>query len=323
MFAQSDLADESGPTRMPAMLAILRKNWLPLALVGLHALALALVGYFQINWSRLAGSTTGRLAGAALLLIAGGADLGLLSLWAAFARQRAISKALAVALCIFCWCGVYDPDIARMLRDWTYFWLIAEDYRYYTHYVGLAGLAVLTVSTAALALVAVRRRGGRFRRLSAEELRREAGYGQFQISHLLLLTAVMSLVLAFAVNGRPWLSRAVSMKWRFAAYAPFYSAEAVSFSAFSLAAMTLAATWASLGYGRPWLRLVMALATSAFTAAAWAYAFTSPRHEVHLFWNVACSSAVGLLQGAVVNASLLVVRRRGYRFAPALEEAAR
>ena len=305
---------------MASTLAILRKNRLPLALVALHALALALVAYFRISWPQLAGSTTGRLSGAALLLIAGGADLGLLGLWAALAPQRAIAKGLAVAACVFCWCGVYDPNIARMLHDWTFFTVVAEDYRYYAHYVGLAGLAAVTVTVSAIALAAVQRRGSRLKRLSDEELQREAGHGQFQISHLLLLTAVMSLVLAFAVNGRPWLSRAVSMKWRFAAYAPFYSSEAVMFSAFSLTAMTLAAAWASLGYGRPWLRLAMALATASFTAAAWAYAFTSPRHEEHLFWNVAYSAAVGLLQGVVVNAILLVVRGWGYRFAPVIEE---
>lgn len=301
------------------MLAALRKTFVALLLVASHALVLAIIAYFDIRWSKLVGSRSGRSAAGAAVLIGGGADVGLLGLWAALGSNRAVVKWLATAVCVVCWWGLYDPDAIWIVRNWSSFGDYAMQYHIYTHYVGVAALAMLTIAASAVALGIVKRRGAEFRKLSADELQRERGQGQFQISHLLLLTAVLSLVLAFSVNGRPWLSRSVSLRWHFPAYAPFYSAEAVMYSGFSLAAITLAAAWAALGYGRPWLRLAMALAAACFIGFAWAFAFTSPRHQDRLFWNVAYSAGVGFLQAALMSAALLVVRSRGYRFAPALE----
>lgn len=305
------------------MFAALRKNAVALLLIASHAIVLAIIAYFGIRWSNLVGSRAGRSAAGAAVLIGAGADAGLLGLWAALGANRAIVKWLATAACVVCWCGVYDPDAIWIVRNWSWYGDYAMQYHVYTHYVGVAALATLTISASALALGIVKRRGAEFRKISPDELQRERGQGQFQISHLLLLTAVLSLVLAFSVNGRPWLSRPVSLRWHFPAYAPFYSAEAVMYSGFSLATITLASAWAALGFGRPWLRLAMALAAACFIGFAWAFAFTAPRHEGRLLWNIAYSAGVGLLQAAVLSGALLVVRNRGYRFAPAAGESPR
>jgi hypothetical protein len=302
------------------MFAALRKNGVALLLIASHAIVLAIIAYFDIRWSKLVGSRAGRSVAGAAVLIGGGADAGLLGLWAALGSNRTIVKWVATAACVVCWWCVYDPDAIWIVRNWSSFGDYAMQYHIYTHYVGVAALAALTIAASAAALGVVKRRGAEFRMLSADELQRERGQGQFQISHLLLLTAVLSLVLAFSVNGRPWLSRPVSLRWNFPAYAPFYSAEAVMFSGFSLATITLVSAWAALGFGRPWLRLAMALAAACFIGFAWAFAFTSPRHQDRLLWNVAYSAGVALLQAAMMSAALVIVRNRGYRFAPAAEQ---
>jgi hypothetical protein len=296
------------------MLTAFRKWRFPLLLVAFHAPALAAVVYFQIRWPWLVGSSAAEASLSAALLSVGGADVGLLGLWAGLASRRPIARWLAIVVCIFCWCGVYDPDIFWTFRHWSSIGSIGQ-YGLSFELTALFGLPVLAISNIAGALVVLQRRGARFERLTADELHREAGHRQFQISHLLLLTAVLSFVLGFSANSRQWLSRQISMQWGFAAYAPIYSAETAIFSAFALATIALVAVWAALGRGRPALRLAMALATGGFMGFAWTVAFTSPRHQEHLFWNGLFSAGVGVLQAALICAVLLVVRYRGYRFA--------
>jgi hypothetical protein len=59
----------------------------------------------------------------------------------------------------------------------------------------------------------------------------------------------------------------------------------------------------------------MALATGGFMGFAWTVAFTSPRHQEHLFSNGLFSAGVGLTQAWLICAVLLIVRYRGYRLA--------
>jgi hypothetical protein len=293
-----------------------RNCWFPLLLIAFHALALAIIVFFQIRWPWLVRSSAGDALLSAALLIFGGADVALLGIWAGLASCRPIARSLAIAVCIVCWCGIYyDQGILRMLRNWSNLGDIDWDYRLFLGLTAIFGLPILTISNIAGALVAMQRRGAQFERLTTDELRRDAGHRQFQISHLLLLTAVLSFVLGFSANSRQWLSRQISMQWSFAAYAPLYSAETVIFSAFGLATIALGAIWAALGCGRPWLRLAMALATGGFMGFAWTVAFTSPRHQEHFFSNGLFSASVGLLQAALICAVLLIVRYRGYRFA--------
>jgi len=298
------------------MLTALRKWRFPLLLIVFHLLALAIVVFFQIRWPWLVRSSGAEALLSAALLIFGGADVALLGIWAGLASCRPIARWLAITICTICWCGIYyDQGILRMLRNWSNLGDIDWDYRLFLGLAAIFGLPSLTISNMGGALGVLQRRGAQFKRLTADELHRDAGHRQFQISHLLLLTAVLSFVLGFSANSRQWLSRQISMQWSFAAYAPLYSAETVIFSAFGLATIALVATWAVLGCGRPWLRLAMALATGGFMGFAWAVAFTSPRHQEHLFSNGLFSASVGLLQAALICAVLSIVRYRGYRFA--------
>ena len=84
--------------------------------------------------------------------------------------------------------------------------------------------------------------------------------------HLLLLATVLSLVLGASVNCRQWLARQSLPAWTPALDAPVNSLETVFFSAFTLAATTLAVVWAVLTCGRPWLRLASACSPPAFLA---------------------------------------------------------
>lgn len=58
---------------MRGMLAALRKCWFPLLLVAFHALALAIIVFFQIRWPWLVRSAAAEVILSAALLIFGGA----------------------------------------------------------------------------------------------------------------------------------------------------------------------------------------------------------------------------------------------------------
>ncbi|HEV7222589.1 MAG TPA: hypothetical protein VGN42_07800, partial [Pirellulales bacterium] len=164
------------------MLTAFRKWRFPLLLVAFHAPALAAVVYFQIRWPWLVGSSAAEASLSAALLSVGGADVGLLGLWAGLASRRPIARWLAIVVCIFCWCEVYDPAVLRMLRNWSYWSYLARanrEYRLFLELTALFGLPVLAISNIAGALVVLQRRGARFERLTADELHREAGHRQF------------------------------------------------------------------------------------------------------------------------------------------------
>lgn len=302
------------------MFAALRKNRVALLLVALHALAIAASEYFGLRWFLLTPrSPVAEAAVSATVLVVVGVDLGLLGLWAALSDCRPMVRRLALAACTIAWCEIYQPNLLWISArypglDWQ---------RVKYHFVfGLAapfGLALLTIAGITCALGVVKRRGGIFKQLTENERQREAGLRQFQLSHLLLLTLVLSLVFGFSINGRQWLSRTVSMRWQWTFEAPIYSAETVVFSGFCLAAITLATAWAVLGLGRPWLRLATAWAAAGFLGAAWAFAFTSPNHQEFLPANAAFSAGVGLLEALLLSVVLLVVRFRGYRLATGME----
>lgn len=302
------------------MFAAMRKNGVALLLVVAHALAIAGSEYFGLyQFLRDDRSPEAEAAVSATVLVVVGVDLGLLGLWAALSSCRPILRRLATAACIVAWCENYDRNLLRMLRNARYFDWQRVKFHFFFELAAPFGLALLTIAGITCTRGVLKRRGGTFRRLTENEQQREAGLRQFQLSHLLLLTLVLSLVFGFSINGRQWLSRTVSMRWLWAFEAPIHSAETVLFSAYCLATTTLATAWAVLGLGRPWLRLAMAWAAAGFLGAAWAFAFTSPYHQEFLPVNAAFSAGVGLLQAALMSVVLLIVRRRGYRFAPGID----
>ena len=315
-----DIASPSAAYYNAGMLAALRKNRVALLLVACHALAIAAADKFGMSWLQWAvRSPAAALFVSATVLIFVGGDLGLIGLWGSLSSCRPIARRLVAAACAVACCIVYEPGVLWLLRDWSYF---GDSKRLYGVSLGLTallGLPLLTIATTTSALAVARRRGAIFARLAPDALQREAGYPQFQISHLMLLTLVLSLLLGFSINSRQWLSRIISMRWQFAFEAPFYSAETVLFSAFCLTAITLATAWAALGYGRPWARLLMTWSAASLIGGAWAFSFTSPRHQEFLPANAAFSAGVGLSQAVLMSVVLLIVRRRGYRFAPKID----
>ena len=296
------------------MLAGLRKYQTALLLVAWHALAVIASAYFDFRWFLGNGSPTARSGVSGAVLVIAGADLGLLSLWAALGSCRPVVRWIVIAACVGAWRLVYLPGLLYLLRNWSY--IRIADWRSFFLFgeAAIFGLALLTVAGVACALGVVKRRVGTLRRLSPDELQHDAGCRQFQISHLLMLTALLAMVLGFSLNAREFLSRQTSMRWHFADEAPIYSAETVLFSAFCLMTTTLTTAWAALGVGRPWLRLAMAWATASLLGAAWAFGFTSPRHDAFLPSNAAFSSGVAWLQAVLMSFALLIVRFRGYRF---------
>jgi hypothetical protein len=255
---------------------------------------------------------------AASLLVFAGADLCLLGLWAALSSASSRARWLATGLSTFCWCGIYTPDNLHVLRYWPDSggsdWQ-REHFRYafFLDWAAVGGFSLLVVSILACSLSAVKRYGVQFRPLNAEEAALERSSRHFQVLHLLLMIAVVSLFMSFSLNCRQWFSRQISMRWGFAAYGPIQSAETVLVSAVLQAAGTLVVAWASLTYGRPWLRLLMALVVAGLFGLDRAFSFTALRHREHLVWNSLFSACVAVCQAVLVGAALLAVRRRGYR----------
>jgi uncharacterized Tic20 family protein len=299
------------------MATVSRKYFVPLSLVVFHSITWALAAYLRLEWDCFAVSPAASSAISAAVLIVGGADLGLVGAWAGLSSHRPVARCFVCAVCIVCWCGIYEPHMNWLLRDWSYLGHFRRQYASFVELTALFGLAVLVILDLAGALIMIRRRGAQFKRMMLDDLRCEADARQFQVSHLLMLATVLSLVLGFSVNSRNWLSRFVSMRWHFAAYAPIYSAETVILSAFTLVITTLASIWAALGCGRPWLRLISASATGAFVGFCWAFSFTSPEDRDHLISNGLFSAVVGFLQALLISAALLIIRFRGYRILPA------
>lgn len=178
------------------------------------------------------------------------------------------------------------------------------------------GLVVLVIFILACALSAVQRRRLQFRRLSKDELHAEVSSRQFQVLDLLALAGVVSLFMGFSINCRAWFSRQISMRWNFLLYAPVQTAETVLFSALLLATVSLALVWATLAFGRPWLKLAMTVAAAGLLGFCWAYAFTSTRYQQNLIWNGLMSMAITFSQAILIGGALLIVRRRGYRLTP-------
>lgn len=296
------------------MIAGLRNYQGALLLVACHALAVVASAYFDFRWFLHNRSPTVRSGVSGAVLVIAGADLGLLSLWAALGSCRPVVRWIAIAACVGGWRLVYEPGLLFLLRNWSYIRISDWRYSFFFEEAAIFGLALLTVAGVACALGVAKRRGRALRRLAPDEAQHEVGQRQFQISHLLLLTALLAMVLGFSLNAREFLSRQTSMRWNFPVEAPIYSAETVLFSAFCLITTTLATAWAALGVGRPWLRLAMAWATASLLGAAWAFGFTSPRHDAFLPSNAAFSSGVAWLQAVLMSFALLTVRFRGYRF---------
>ncbi|HEV3339620.1 MAG TPA: hypothetical protein VG125_04670 [Pirellulales bacterium] len=299
------------------------KSPTPWLVAGFHLLACAGVLLFVDYWPDIlrTRSPASNAIGAASLLVCVGADVCLLGLWAALSPAGSVAKWLATGVSAFCWCGVYTPDIFHELRHWSDYgsgWQ-HEFFRYgfLSEWASVGGLSLLVVSILTCSLSAAKRRGMQFRVLSAEEAALERSSRHFRVLLLLLLMGVVSLFMSFSVNCQQWLSRQICMRWHFAAYAPIQSAETVLVSAVLQAAGTLVVAWAALTYGRPWLRLLMALVVAGFFGLDWSFSFTditgARPHREHLVWNCLLSACVAVLQAVLVSAALLVVRRRGYR----------
>ena len=254
---------------------------------------------------------------AASLLVFAGTDLSLLGLWAALSPAGSVAKWLATGLSAFCWCGIYTPDNFYWLRHWSDYGGSGMRYAFLSDWSAVAGLSLLVVSLLACPLWAVKRRGIRFRPLSAEEAALEMSSRHFQVLHLLLLMVVLSIFMGFSLNCRQGLGHQISTRWRFAAYAPIQSLETVLVSGVLQAAGSIVLAWAVLTYGRPWLRLLAALVVAGLLGFDWAFSFTHVKHHEHLVWNSLFSVGVAVLQAALISAVLLVVRRRGYRLVKA------
>jgi hypothetical protein len=289
------------------------KSFAAYLIVAIHFLALACVVYFDNYWSNRRRGPAAATTISAGLLVCLGADLALLAFWLMLSSTGVAARVIATVFSTLCWIGIYDPRICGTLRNWRYYGGSGWQYHFYSRCAATGGLALMVISIMACALWAVRRRGAKLRQLKADELHREPGNRQFQVSHLLIFVAVLSLVLAYSINSRQWLSPRISLRWDFAGYAPIESAETVLYSAFTLSTVSLALAWATLGYGRPWLKLIMALTAAGFLGFAWAYSFTSAQHEKFLLGNVLFSMIVALLQAIVISVALLSVRFRGYR----------
>lgn len=288
-------------------------------LVGLHGIVFALMAYQGKHGNFLLRGSKYEVVISVALLACLGADLGLLGVWTAVSKRHPAARWLTTVVCLACWCFIYQPNLyfilQDMLRDWSYYGHFGQQHFFYFYFTTAAvgGLVLLTTLNLTGALLAVGRRGVQFRRLTADELRLEAGARQFQIMHLLLLATVLSLVLGASVNCRQWFARQSLMAWTQAFDAPVGSLETVFFSAFSLTATTLTVVWAALTCGRPWLRLASALFAAGILGFAWALAFTRPQRQDQLFWNALFSISVALSQAALMSAALLLARSRGHR----------
>lgn len=297
------------------MVATLRDRRLLLALVLGHLLAAAAVDYFGLRWrwAMLYGKAPPPIRHAvdAAHIVIFGADVALLGVWAALAPRRRATRAVATTLCILCWCMIYTDDWPFAIQRWSSGWL-RSSYFFYDSLALIGSLPSLVVLGIVAALTALMRRAVRLERLDHEALNLAPSSHQFQVSHLLLLVSVVSVLLAICVDFHIRLSREISMRWN-PVDAPVYCVETVLLSALVLVAITLSLVWATLSVGRPGLRFFLATASAGLLGAGWAYAFTAPKHAQFLAYNALFSSCVGLGQALLIGGILMLVRRRGYR----------
>lgn len=297
------------------MLPALRNRLVLLALVLSH-LAVPLPAHFfrlDYHWSARYGQplSPADLVVAAALLIVLGADLGLVSAWAALAHHWRSTRVVAGAVCLVGWCQIYDPFF---LDAWLYgaYRGIQWEYRYFPA-LSRCGLAALVFLSVAGALSVLTRHGARLTQLSRGALKRESTVRHFQVAHLLMFVSVMSLLLALSVHFHQGPSRQISRRWHYPEHAPLYSAETVMFSGLVLITITLALVWAALSMGRPWLRLGLVAIAAGLLGVAWAYAFTAPSHAHFLLHNALFSAGVAWGQTVLMTGVFLAARHRGYR----------
>lgn len=301
------------------MVAPLRGRRLLLGLVLGHLLAAAAVDYFNVHWHW--GARFGKAplpihyAVDAGRLVVHGADVALLGVWAALAIHRRATRAVVVFTCVFCWCVIYHNYWPFAIRSWLmgwYRWEYSTNYFFYDSVALIGSLPILVVLGVVGALAALMCGAVRLERVDQDVLQHESGSRQFQVSHLLLLVSVVSVLLAICVDFHVRLSHEISMRWK-PVDAPVYCLETVVLSALVLVAITLSLVWATLSVGRPGLRFFLATASAGLLGAGWAYAFTAPKHAQFLAYNASFSSSVGLGQALLIGGVLLLVRRRGYR----------
>lgn len=291
-----------------------------------HVLIAATVDYFGLrwHWAMLYGKAPPPIRHAvdAAHIVIFGADIALLGVWAALAPHRRATRAVATTLCILCWCMIYTDDWPFAVHVWLSGGYVASYFRSYSFYSSLVligSLPILVMLGVAGALTALMRRAARLDRLGQNAMQREPGSRQFQVSHLMLLVSVVSVLLAICVDFHVRLSREISMRWN-PVDAPVYCVETVLLSALVLVAITLSLIWATLCPGRAGLRFFLATVSAGLLGAGWAYAFTAPKHTQFLAYNGLFSSSVGLGQALLIGGVLFVVRRRGYRLIPRRQE---
>lgn len=300
------------------MRTALRDQKFLLGLVLGHLLVAAAVDYFGLRWrlgalsSKASPSIRYTMDAAYMVILS--ADIALLGVWAALAPHRRTTRVVATTLCILCWCVTYTHDWPFAIHVWLsggYVSSYFRSYFFYSSLVLIGGLPSLVVLGIAGPLTALMRRAVRMERLDREGLNLAPSSRQFQVSHLLLLVTIVSVLLAICVDFHVRLSHEISMRWN-TVDAPVYCAETVLLSALVLVAITLSLVWAMLSVGRPGLRFFLATVSAGLLGAGWAYAFNAPKHAQFLAYNALFSSSVGLGQALLIGGVLLVVRRRGY-----------
>ena len=126
---------------------------------------------------------------------------------------------------------------------------------------------------------------------------------RFNLRHLVLVTVTVATVLTVGRMLR-------TGEGKFAEWFSLVVAQAIL-----MVALGLGATWAALGQGRIWARLIVVVVLAAVAGAMPAY-FTPDRFvaaptTVYLCWSLATA-----IEAIVISASLLVIRRGGYCLTP-------
>ncbi|HEX5443778.1 MAG TPA: hypothetical protein VFW87_08115, partial [Pirellulales bacterium] len=190
------------------MSATIRNRLFVVGLVGCHVLAAVATDYFRWNWARLNLSPTVDRLIIASMMVALGADAGLLGVWAALSRLGPAARWFAITTCAVCWSCVYIACESRSLLDWVRYWnCVISPWHYYflNRWCAVAGLVALVIAGVWGAIALFLHRGTQFRRLNDDQVR-ETDRFQFQVLDLLVLVLVVSLMLAICGNFREWFS---------------------------------------------------------------------------------------------------------------------
>ena len=227
------------------------------------------------------------------------AQLMLLSFWVGMASNPRAARLLG-SLCGTAYVTAW-PFVAQLLLPQS----VEDGPSLTTTYLIMFCSYYAMVILIAAAFTLIRRRGTSLRRLTATDTEAAPARIQYSVSHLLMVTSISAIVLAFLRNAKADLSANEFSEWQFVA--------GICLMLIVFLVNSVSAAWAALSLGPIRLRVGLVFIVAVLLGIALS---VSMGHLEVSWWLLLGGSSITVFFTAIIIGSLLIVRSCGYRLVP-------